>query len=678
MHGVALAAVLALQLLHHLPMLCSAYEFYKTKIPNGDKVKDGDNNPWPGVGHTASAGGGARNPFGKDFALAGRTWTEALCKKDSDGDGLSNGLELGDPDCQWSEGQTPQFDTGITHPGFATTEDVAREVKTCTSQYKVPSTTVADQSILNLTFPEYGVPGKATTYAKYAFNLYDEVRNAGLEPNGGSFYGIRFGIIKKSEALHHLILYGCESQPRGKILQEPSETDSMSCESMRYAWAVGGDDFCLPPSVGIEFAMGRDAAWHVIEIHYDNPRLQTNIVDSSGVSIQLVRKKPGISSQQLADYQPAGFMWVGVALGESISIPPKMQTYHLQSRCSFPQLPTEGVSVFAYVNHAHLLGRKLWTTLERESKYKHDIGCDTAYDFDLQQIKAFEDHVQIYGDDVLRANCVYNSLERTAYTYGGDETNNEMCINFLVYYPEVPKLKRCLSKNPKIIPQTCAGVHKCCDGLNATICTEVCQGSAGSSWILSHMVLMMVSWLIIIPSGTAASSMREKCCKGKDGTWFKWHRGLQVLGLILATVGTIIAMASISSHADNLHKILGIVIMVVAWCQPLNAFFRPKTPIVGQTKSAKRKRWEIIHKCCGGFTLLASLLNVAFGINAAETLYGKRSIALIGWIWSGLCASWVGFVVYQSLHRTFASPSKEQKAESVSEKGVSMATTQAS
>ncbi|KAG8469026.1 hypothetical protein KFE25_007544 [Diacronema lutheri] len=38
---------------------------------------------------------------------------------DSDGDGLSNGAELGDPSCVWTVGATPASTTGITHPGVA-------------------------------------------------------------------------------------------------------------------------------------------------------------------------------------------------------------------------------------------------------------------------------------------------------------------------------------------------------------------------------------------------------------------------------------------------------------------------------------------------------------------------------------------------------------------------------
>ena len=38
---------------------------------------------------------------------------------DSDGDGWSNGEELGDPDCTWTPGSTPKRTSDITHPGNA-------------------------------------------------------------------------------------------------------------------------------------------------------------------------------------------------------------------------------------------------------------------------------------------------------------------------------------------------------------------------------------------------------------------------------------------------------------------------------------------------------------------------------------------------------------------------------
>jgi hypothetical protein len=45
--------------------------------------------------------------------------TVVFCMADADGDGQSNGLEMGDPCCKWSAGQTPQFTSGLSDPNSA-------------------------------------------------------------------------------------------------------------------------------------------------------------------------------------------------------------------------------------------------------------------------------------------------------------------------------------------------------------------------------------------------------------------------------------------------------------------------------------------------------------------------------------------------------------------------------
>ena len=316
-----------------------SFKSFQKQIPNGDKIQV-ESSPWPGVGHVNRGGGGTRNSFGIDFSAAGQTWTSELCKKDSDGDGLSNGVELGDPECKWTEGAIPQFDTGLSHPGVRSTEDVAREIDSCTN-YAVPSSTETINTRLNLTFTPYTVPSKRTTYAKYAFNMVDSIQRQGLSTDQGSYFGVRFGMINDNlDVVHHAILYACSTKPKGSVLQAPSETKGMNCESLRYAWAVGGKDFCLPPSVGIEFDVSnRDKSWLVLEIHYDNPQGKKQIVDTSGVSIQLARYKK--TSQTSSSYTPAGFLWAGSALGK-MSIPPGKKSYHLQAKCSYKDIPSAG------------------------------------------------------------------------------------------------------------------------------------------------------------------------------------------------------------------------------------------------------------------------------------------------------------------------------------------------
>lgn len=69
------------------------------------------------IGHVNPNGGGKTNQYGHDFDKAGKKWTLELCQMDSDGDGQTNGLELGDPCCVWAVGQTPANSTAISNPG---------------------------------------------------------------------------------------------------------------------------------------------------------------------------------------------------------------------------------------------------------------------------------------------------------------------------------------------------------------------------------------------------------------------------------------------------------------------------------------------------------------------------------------------------------------------------------
>jgi len=102
-----------------LASAAAAWGAYQADIPNGNAaMRNGV--AFPGLGHESPNGGDALNPFGEAFAAAGYRWTVALCQEDSDGDGQSNGFELGDPLCVWAKGgDAPQRTDDISHPGFA-------------------------------------------------------------------------------------------------------------------------------------------------------------------------------------------------------------------------------------------------------------------------------------------------------------------------------------------------------------------------------------------------------------------------------------------------------------------------------------------------------------------------------------------------------------------------------
>lgn len=99
--------------------ICFAHSTTSALFPNGDAWSRPDSGlQCPFLLHMRCLPDENLNSFGVDFDDAGSKWTKELCEKDSDGDGLTNGEELGDPCCTWTpEKPTPLRMTMISHPG---------------------------------------------------------------------------------------------------------------------------------------------------------------------------------------------------------------------------------------------------------------------------------------------------------------------------------------------------------------------------------------------------------------------------------------------------------------------------------------------------------------------------------------------------------------------------------
>ena len=86
-------------------------------------------------------GGTPRNPFGEDFG-SNSDWAK-LCAKDSDGDGATNGVELGDPDCTWQVGDADP-EGYLSEPGNP--DDFPPAADTDVTDTDVTDTTTTDTS----------------------------------------------------------------------------------------------------------------------------------------------------------------------------------------------------------------------------------------------------------------------------------------------------------------------------------------------------------------------------------------------------------------------------------------------------------------------------------------------------------------------------------------------------
>lgn len=121
--------------------------------------------------HVTSSGGSARNAFGQQVeAIVGGPqqvafWSAALAALDADGDGISNGVELGDPE---GDGTTAGTLASVTNPGDAASNPLNNKMPTArmTSPAVATSFTVEDQITLVATAQDVEPTG---TIAKVEF-----------------------------------------------------------------------------------------------------------------------------------------------------------------------------------------------------------------------------------------------------------------------------------------------------------------------------------------------------------------------------------------------------------------------------------------------------------------------------------------------------------------------------
>merc|ERR1712151_1250585 len=117
-----------------------------------------------------------------------------------------------------------------------------------------------------------------------------------------------------------------------------------------------------------------------------NPYYGINITDGERVYYQ---NDLGV---QCCDNLPSEVVPIG-----GIYIPPGKSAWAIETECSYSEIPDEGITIFGYGLHMHSLGKQIWTTLKRNNTMDImeldgvDIGCNTEYDFDLQELLAFAD-----------------------------------------------------------------------------------------------------------------------------------------------------------------------------------------------------------------------------------------------------------------------------------------------
>ncbi|PAA84778.1 hypothetical protein BOX15_Mlig027408g1 [Macrostomum lignano] len=411
---------------------------FQSRIPNGDRVP----NPcqlgaiWAGVGHLSPAGANAKNPFGLDFKAAGLQWTVDLCRKDSDGDGLTNGQELGDPDCVWKVGAAPARTTGLSHPGICPLDSATckNSWTVCPKAFSCPALDGANVTMRNFTLKPTPVPATETTYICQAFELNNTaspVHLIGSRP-----------IIDNKNVMHHMIMYACSVKPEQTLFDNPKQCFMAvgNCTEMLNLWGYGAKGECFNSNAG--FRIGGDGfRYGVLQLHWNNPARHSGYTDASGFALYF--------TQNLRPYDLGTVMY-----GEgNLVLPPRQPLISVNHTCPSVctnRYHTETRYITGATIHMHTYGIKGRISLWRNGTMIKDLSPLQVYDYNSPEIHAFDPPIEYRKGDEVKTECYFNTQKTNVTIFFGEGTSDEMCLSFLYYYPNNvsvstdDKLGRCI------------------------------------------------------------------------------------------------------------------------------------------------------------------------------------------------------------------------------------------
>lgn len=167
-------------------------------------------------------------------------------------------------------------------------------------------------------------------------------------------------------------------------------------------------------------------------MHYDNPDEEAGLTDSSGITFYATPYRE----------HAMGTLSTGsIADGNTLQIPPGRQDHFDATACVLHA--DDSVQVAGNFFHAHELGTGFWTDLYRDDVKIEEIGRDHAWSFDDQRFTPMSETLMLQAGDVISTVCTFDATQhpddgvgRTETTYGGLGTRDEMCINFIWYWPQ--------------------------------------------------------------------------------------------------------------------------------------------------------------------------------------------------------------------------------------------------
>ncbi len=228
-------------------------------------------------------------------------------------------------------------------------------------------------------------------------------------------------LVDDLRVVHHLLVFQVPENEAASPQPTPCAGIFPSTWKMIYGWGPGGLPLELPAEAGFPTEAGAKTHF-VVQMHYSNLGAEVGHRDQTGIGL--------CSTTQLrpndADI---------VAFGKMPFTIPADTKSTLSCDLTMGQLP-QPVRVFRSWPHMHTRGESLRSEVRHASGAVTPVGAVLNYDFENQI--SYDVGATINPGDTVRTECTWDNVGNVNPVSFGEETLNEMCFNFLSYYPRVP------------------------------------------------------------------------------------------------------------------------------------------------------------------------------------------------------------------------------------------------
>ena len=182
----------------------------------------------------------------------------------------------------------------------------------------------------------------------------------------------------------------------------------------------------------------------ILQFHYDNPNKKSGKTDSSYINVYFTPKLRKFDAATTTLGYPT----------PNIEIPPKIPAYTIADNCTIPctKFMKGDIYVFSVFLHGHTHLRKIRTEIYYEDgRFDNTTMAENNFSFNHQKYFYFKNPIKLTPNDRLVTYCTYDTSNSTEIVRGGDSSYEEMCFNFMSYYPREHGLTQCFSSLPIIL-----------------------------------------------------------------------------------------------------------------------------------------------------------------------------------------------------------------------------------